>query len=586
MTTGERVDYAPSQEVAARFPEISAEAFHRSVQLVMPDGEVSEGAEAVFRSLAEAPGHRWPLEAYRRVPGFAAATEWAYRIVARHRNAASALTSALWGKTVEPPTYRIANALFLRAVGICFFAAFVSLWVQVDGLIGSGGILPVGNLIEAARSQLSPGHRLALLPTLCWWNGSDAFLHFLCGAGAAASLAVVLGLVPAPALLLCWAFYLSLSVAGQDFLEFQWDLLLLETGFLALLLAPPKRWRIGAAFEGDRAARALLVWLLFRLTFSSGFVKLASADPVWRNLTALSYHYWTQPLPPWTAWYASHHPLWFHKLSCFLLFAIELGVPFFFVAPRRIRLFAAAAMAGFQAIIAATGNYAFFNFLTIALCLLLIDDASFPERLRRKAAADSRAAAGRWPRLLFVPVAAVLLLTSFIGFAATLRLRVPWPAFAISIARAEVPFRSVNTYGLFAIMTTSRPEIVIEGSEDGATWKAYEFRWKPGDVRRRPRFVAPHQPRLDWQMWFAALGTPAEQPWFFPFCARLLEGQPEVTSLLANNPFRDAPPRYIRAVLFEYRFTTAADRRESGAWWLREEKGLYAPVLSREMLRR
>jgi hypothetical protein len=556
------------------------------VVLVSSDGEVLEGAEAVFRSLAEAPGHRWPLAAYRRVPGFAAAAEAAYRFIARHRTAGLRVTNALWGKTVEPPTYRITNSLFVRAVGICFFAAFVSLWVQVDGLVGSRGILPVGNLLEAARSQLSTGERWTLLPTLCWWNGSDAFLHFLCGAGALASLAVILGLVPAPALLLCWASYLSLCVAGQDFLEFQWDLLLLETGLLAVFLAPVKSWRMGPALEPDRIARVLLLWLLFRLVFSSGFVKLASGDAAWRNLTALAYHYWTQPLPPWTAWYASLHPLWFLKLSCVLLFAIELGAPFFILAPRRLRLLAAGAMAVLQAMIAATGNYAFFNFLTIALCLLLIDDAAFPVRLREKAAADPRAGSGRWPRLVLLPVAGFLLLTSLIAFSATLRLRVPWPGVAISIARAAVPFRSVNTYGLFAVMTTSRPEIVMEGSSDGVTWKAYEFRWKPGDLQRSPRFVAPHQPRLDWQMWFAALGSPAEHAWFFSFCARLFEGNTEVTGLLGKNPFRDAPPRYLRAVLYEYRFATAAERRATGAWWAREEKGLYAPVLSREMLRR
>jgi hypothetical protein len=556
------------------------------VVLVSPDGEVFEGAEAVFRSLAKAPGRQWPLEAYRRIPGFAAIAEAAYRLVARHRTAAGKFSNLLWGQTVERPTYRIANALFLRAVGLCFFAAFLSLWVQVDGLVGSQGILPVGRLLEAGRSQLSPGERWAFLPTLCWWNGSDAFLHFLCGAGALASLAVILGLVPAPALLLCWASYLSLCVAGQDFLEFQWDLLLLETGLLAVLLAPVKRWRMGSALEAHRIARVLPLWLLFRLVFSSGFVKLASGDAAWRNLTALAYHYWTQPLPTWTAWYASHHPLWFQKLSCVLLFAIELGAPFFILAPRRLRLLAAAAMALLQAMIASTGNYAFFNFLTIALCLLLIDDAAFPVRLREKAAADPLARSGRWPGLVLFPAAGFLLLMSFIAFAATLRVRLPWPGFVISIARAAVPFRSVNTYGLFAVMTTSRPEIVMEGSSDGVTWKAYEFRWKPGDLQRRPRFVAPHQPRLDWQMWFAALGGPSEQPWFFPFCARLLEGDPAVTRLLATNPFPKAPPYYLRAVLYDYRFTTAAEHRATGAWWAREEKGLYAPVLSREMLRR
>jgi predicted DCC family thiol-disulfide oxidoreductase YuxK len=582
--TGESVDYAESRQAAARFPEIPKEAFARSVQLVLPSGEVFEGAEAVFRSLAYSPRHRWLLEAYRRVPGVAGATELAYAFVARHRRAASAVTGALWGKTVARPTYRLATALFLRLVGVCYLAAFVSLWVQVDGLVGSHGILPLGNLLDAARSQLG-GARWDLLPTLSWIDGSDAFLHFLCGGGALAAVLVILGILPAPALLVCWAFYLSLCVGGQEFLQFQWDMLLLETGLLSIFLAPIGRWRVGAALQGPTLVRLLLLWLLFRLSFSSGFVKLASHDPTWRNLTALTYHYWTQPLPAWTAWYASHQPIWLSKVSCLLLFVIELGAPFLIPAPRRLRLFACAAIAGLQALIALSGNYAFFNLLTIALCVLLVDDGVFPPRSRERAAADERAPRGRWFRLVVAPVAAAVLLASVIEFAGTLRLRVAWPEFAVSFMRAAIPFRSVNSYGLFMVMTTSRPEIILEGSEDGAVWRAYEFRWKPGDVARRPRFVAPHQPRLDWQMWFAALGSYAENPWFLELCARLLDGKPEVTRLLAVDPFAGKPPRYLRAVVYEYRFTDPAERRATGAWWKREVKGLYLPVLSREMLR-
>src|ERR1700693_177000 len=582
--TWDRVNYAPSQDAALRFPEIPPEDFRQSVQLILPDGRVFSGAEAVFLSLSLAPRRGWLLAPYRRLPGFAALAELAYRTIARHRGAASAATLALWGKTVERPTYRIANALFLRLLGLCYLAAFVSLWVQVEGLIGSHGILPVGNLIEAARSQL-PGARWTILPTLCWINSSDGFLQFLCGGGTLAALLVVLGLVPAPALIVCWIFSLSLSVAGQAFLEFQWDLLLLEAGFLGIWLAPVRRGRVGWALDPPPAARALLCWLLFRLMFSSGFVKLASGDPTWRNLTALTYHYWTQPLPPWTAWFVSHLPVSFHRVSCFVMFAVELAAPFLIVAPRRLRLFACAAMAGLQAIIAATGNYAFFNLLTLSLCVLLVDDATFPARIRERAARDSRAARGRWPRWVLAPVLALVFLMSVVLFAGTLRISVPWPGPVISLARAAIPFQSVGTYGLFMVMTTSRPEIIVEGSDDGASWLPYEFRWKPGDVMRRPGFVAPHQPRLDWQMWFAALGTYEENPWFLAFLGRLLQGSPEVERLLLRNPFPNRPPRYIRAVLYDYRFTDAAARRATGAWWQRQEKGLYCPILSREMLR-
>ncbi len=582
--TGDRVDYAPSQEAGSRFPEISAEEFRRSVQLVLPDGRVFEGAEAVFVSLSFAPRRKWLLAVYRNVPGFAPVSEAAYRLIARHRTAASAATSALWGKSVERPSYLLANALFLRLLGISYFVAFVSLWVQVDGLIGSRGIMPAGSFLEAARSQLG-GERWMVLPTLSWFDASDGFLHFLCGAGTLASLLVIAGFAPAPALILCWISYLSLSNVGQPFLDFQWDLLLLETGFLGIWLAPVRRLRLGLALEPSPAVRALLLWLLFRLMFSSGFVKLGSGDPTWRNLTALTYHYWTQPLPPWTAWYVSHTPIWFHKLSCVVMFAVELGAPLFIVAPRRLRLIACGATVGLQAIIAATGNYAFFNLLTVALCILLLDDSVFPSRLRERAAADPLAAGGRWPRVVLAPVAAVVLLASLVEFAGTLRFRFPWPGFAISAVRTAIAFRSVGNYGLFMVMTTSRPEIIVEGSEDGASWLPYEFRWKPGDVMRRPRFVAPHQPRLDWQMWFAALGDYRESPWFIAFLGRLLQGSPDVERLLLWNPFPNHPPRYIRAVLYDYRFTDAAERRSTAAWWQRTERGLYCPILSRDMLR-
>ena len=578
------MDDAPSQEAGSRFPEIPPEDFRRSVQLVLPDGKVFSGAEAVFASLSFAPRGGRLLSAYRKVPGFAALTEAVYRGIADHRGAASALTAALWGKTVERPTYRLANALFLRLLGLCYLAAFVSLWVQVDGLIGSRGILPVKDLLDAVRAQLG-GERWALFPTLCWLNPSDAFLHFLCGGGAFSALLVVLGLVPAPSLLVCWVFSLSLTVAGQAFLAFQWDLLLLEAGFLGIWLAPPRRWRVGAALDPPWLARALLYWLLFRLMFSSGFVKLASGDPTWRNLTALTYHYWTQPLPPWTAWFVARSPVAFHKFSCFVMFAIELGAPFLIVAPRRLRLIACGAMAGLQVMIAATGNYAFFNLLSLALCVLLVDDASFPRALRERAAGDPRASRGRWPVLILAPVLGLVLLVSVMLFAGTLRVRVPWPGPAVSLARTTLPFSAVGTYGLFMVMTTSRPEILVEGSDDGVSWLAYEFRWKPGDPMRRPRFVAPHQPRLDWQMWFAALSTCEENPWLVAFLDRLLEGSPAVERLLLRNPFPTHPPRYVRAVLYDYRFTDSAARRATGAWWQRQEKGLYCPILSRDMLR-
>jgi predicted DCC family thiol-disulfide oxidoreductase YuxK len=586
--TGDAVDYAPSQEVAGRFPEIPVEAFRRSVQLVLPTGEVREGAEAVLRALAEAPGRRWPLAFYRRVPGAAPVCELVYRLVAHHRGAASAVTRALWGRRVERPEYGLASDLFVRLVGVCYLAAFVSFWLQVDGLVGSRGILPVADFLAAVRSQAG-GARWDLLPTLCWLDSSDRFLHLLCAGGAAASAAAIVGFFPAAALALCWLGYLSLCGAGQVFLEFQWDTLLLETGLLAVFLAPRGR-RLASATPPSPTVILLLRWLLFRLMFGSGWVKLASGDPAWRSLSALRYHYETQCLPPWTAWYMHRLPPGFQTFSCAVLFAIELGAPFLILAPRRLRLIGFGAIVFLQLVIAGTGNYAFFNYLAIALCVPLLDDRAFPESWRRRLAPVPATASPprrrRWPRVVIAGVAVPILVVSSAQMISMVFRPRSFPSPVVSLARAVAPFRSVNTYGLFAVMTTSRPEIIVEGSDDGVSWSAYEFRWKPGDPRRRPPFVAPHQPRLDWQMWFAALGSAEQSPWILAFARRLLEGSPPVVRLLEKTPFPDHPPRFLRAVLYDYRFTDFGQRRASGAWWRREETGIYLPVLSLDMFRR
>jgi hypothetical protein len=448
----------------------------------------------------------------------------------------------------------------------------------VDGLIGARGILPVGQFLDWVRGQTG-SERYWLLPTLCWISSSDAFLHLLCGGGVLAALLLVLGLAPAMASALCWALYLSLAIAGQAFLQFQWDYLLLEVGLLAIFLVPPWRWRFGRGLAAAPVVLFLLRWLLFRLMFSSGWVKLASGDPTWRNLTALRFHYETQPLPPWTAWYFHQSPPWFQTVSALFLFFVELVVPFLYFAPRRLRLFAFRATVLLQLLIAATGNYGFFNLLALALALLLLDDQSLRARWRH-AVQESAGAPRAWPKAVLVPVACVVLFASSIEFAGTLGRALALPRTVAVAARRLAPFRSFNQYGLFMVMTTERPEILIEGSNDGADWRPYAFRWKPGDVTARPRFVAPHQPRLDWQMWLAALGTIDENPWLVQFLGRLLEGSPEVVGLLAANPFPDRPPRYVRATAYDYRFTDAAERRRTGAWWRRKVIGPYTPILS------
>ncbi len=578
---GDRVETAPWQQAAARFPEIPLERFRRAVQLLEPDGRLSEGAEAVFRALARAPRGGWALGLYLHLPGFAAVSEWCYRRVARHRNGLARVTGWVWGPHLVPPGETLTAWIFLRLLALVYAVAFVSLGVQIVGLVGSHGILPARDFLEAVGARYGPaGHWL--VPSLCWLDASDHALVGLCMAGTALAALLAAGLAPVPCLIGLWALYLSLVSVGQDFLGFQWDSLLLEAGFLAVFLAP---WRLVSRPATDpppsRAALWLLRWLLFRLMFSSAVVKLASGDPAWRHLTALEHHYETQPLPPWTAWYAHQLPAAFQRLSAAVMFAVEGVAPFFVLAPRRLRFAAAWTMIAFQTLILVTGNYGFFNLLTIALCVPLLDDGAWPWTWGR-AARPAAARRGRWPAWLVRPAAAVLLVLGLEPLLGALHWPDAWLGPVPALYALASPFRTVNPYGLFAVMTTERPEIVVEGSDDGVTWRPYEFRWKPGDVRRRPGFVAPHDPRLDWQMWFAALGGPREAGWFFAFCRRLLEGSRPVLGLLAANPFPRAPPRYVAAFVYDYRFTDAATRRATGAWWRREPRGPYCPALTLE----
>ena len=633
--TGGSVEYVASQEVGDAFPEIDRAHFTTSVVLVETNGEVFTGAEAVFRSLAHRPGKSRLVDLYNRLPLFAVASELAYRTIARNRRIASIATRLLWGDDVRPSTYFNARRWFLRGLALVYLIAFISLWVQVDGLVGSNGILPIADLLTRAHAQIG-SQAFWILPTLCWATPSDAFLHFLCGSGVVLSLLLLADILPALSLGGLFVCYLSLTVAGQTFLSFQWDILLLESGLIAIFLAPwrlwPVRGSVAAAVSaanrsesagdtpatteddcgrsaGDtpatteepvnRVAVFLLKLLLFKLMFMSGVVKLTSGDDSWWDLTALDYHYWSQPLPTIFAWWANLHPEWFKKMSVAVCLVIEVVVPFLIWAPRRMRLFAAVSFILLQCAIAFTGNYCFFNLLTIVLCLTLVDDRSWPWRRVAAGVGGTRAArrvkAGR--RLvvshLFARriqnLGAVLLLLVTLPLNAwyicsAIKPNAGLPRPVLGLYRVLEPFRICNGYGLFRVMTKDRGEIEIEGSRDRVNWQPYEFKWKPGDVMQPPAWCAPHQPRLDWQMWFAALGSPEDNPWFVNLAVRLLENKPQVTQLFRRNPFPQTGPRYIRAKFYRYRFTSAAERRDSGAWWKREKIGQYLPTISAEQV--
>ena len=553
--TGSRIEYAASQEAAARFPQIPAEAYAQSVQLVRSDGSVASGARAVFETLGLEAIYRW----------ISAPSEVVYRFIASHRDFAYQVTRFTFGTRIEPTRFQTVQWVFLRLLGLVYAVAFASLAPQVAGLIGSGGISPAGSLL-ASVAQRAGASRFWLIPSIFWGGADDRTLTGMAWCGFVLGLALFMtGLIRRRferlLLVMLFLLYLSYSAIGQEFLSFQWDSLLLEAGFLAIFLGR------------SRITPWMFRWLAFRLYFLSGAVKLLSGDPTWRNLTALSFHYHTQPLPTVLAWYADKLPSGIQHACTWMVLAIELVMPFFLFMPRRIRLIGAGWMIALQVLILATGNYTFFNFLTIGLLLFVLDDRVL-RRLGPPQIQNQRTAGPVETRLV-AAVAAAIFFLGIAHFWLTFRGTAPAP---MEVAlRYSGPFQIVNSYGLFAVMTTQRMEISVEGSADGDNWKPYEFRYKPGNPADAPRWVAPFQPRLDWQMWFTALSNYQSNPWFVGFMVRLLQGSPTTNELLAMNPFPEEPPRFVRALIYEYQFTDFETRRRTGSWWKRELRGQYLP---------
>ena len=498
--TNERVVYRPYQEAATDFPTIPLEAFQRAIQFIEPDGHVYSGAAATFRVLRQVPGRAAWWWCYSHLPGFAGTSEWAYEGAARRRGLLNRVTTLLWGPSLQAERSVLVSWVFLRLFGAIYVAAFASLGVQILGLIGHAGILPLGDYLEAAHQALGNSGYL-LLPSLFWVNSSDTALVAGTVVGALLGLLVVVDRWTRPALIGLFALYLSYVYAGQDFMSFQWDVLLLEAGFLAIFLT-----------GGSRIVVWLYRWLVFRYLFLAGIVKLLSGDPTWHGLTALEYHFWTQPLPTPLAWYAAQLPPWLLIGGTAATLIIELGSVFLIFLPRRLRAVAACCVLLLQSLIVLTGNYNFFNLLTMLLCVFLFDDVALG-------------------RLI--------------------------PQSLESWAQARAPLR-----GRAATVTATALALICFPLFRPALWNI------------------PHQPRLDWQMWFASLGSVRENPWIVSLMRRLLEGSPSVLALLDSNPFADGPPKYVRAQLYEYRF---ADRRThivTGQWWVRRPGGLYFPQVS------
>lgn len=566
--TGDRIAYRPYQEAAADHPDTAETEFQGALQYFDTAGRRYSGAAATFKIYSTLPFWSVLDWLYQRFRPFRAVSEAGYRFFAQRRGLLAVLTHFARGRNFEPARFELTRWIFLRALGFIYLAAMASFAVQARLLIGSTGILPLASYLAALRKALGPSYWYDV-PMLFWLNDSDTIIQWLPVAGCVLALAVIANIMTRFALILLFVIYLSLFYAGQTFMTFQWDLELLEAGMLAILLTP-----------GSIIAPWLYRWLVFRFMLLSGLVKLLSGDATWRNLTSLYYHFETQPLPTPVAWYAHQLPHTLLKVGAAGTLLVELVLPFFVFAPRRLRMAAGACFIVFQAIIVVTGNYNFFNLLTIALCLFLFDDAALrpnlPALLVRLGTRRTRAT--HPAAILAVRLAALVIL--FSSSEMLVRALDDASGEYSWLTRAIAPCACVNNYGPFAVMTTERHEIVIEGSMDGNTWKEYDFKYKPGDVSKAPTWVVPHQPRVDWQMWFAALGPPTQSPWFTNLLVRILDGSQPVHALFRVDPFPDAPPRYVRAQYYRYRFTPFHERRETGDWWTRELIGTYFPPIA------
>jgi hypothetical protein len=503
--------------------------------------------------------------------------------------------------------YLISRWLFLRALGLIYFSAFFALLFQVKGLIGTQGILPAADYLQdtAAAGVL----RFWYVPSLLWLSSSNSMLMGLMGIGLIASVLLVANVWPRAMLVACFLCFLSFVSAAQDFSGYQSDGMLLEAGFIALFLAPGGLWPgWGAKRPPMRAAMLLLLWEWFRIYFESGVVKLESGDPTWRNLTAMYEYYQNGPLPTWVGWYVEHLPYWFHKATAGATLGMELVLVWMAFLPRRGRIACFFVVTVWQIGVIATANYAFLNYLVLVLAVLLLDDDFLrrfvPVRWRtgritedteegrehggRIAGGDAAAGASEGGvlhglRVLGLGVGAVVLTWVFYATAVPL-VRMFWseaPLPAAPVAALE-PFRIANQYGLFAVMTPHRYEIEFQGSNDGENWTAYPFRYKPQDVKERPRIYAPYQPRFDWNLWFASLGGWLQNPMVPRTEELLLENDRDVLGLFRGDPFGGTAPKYVRAVLWQYWFSTPQQKRDEGVWWTRQYLGTYAPTLTRE----
>jgi hypothetical protein len=458
-----------------------------------------------------------------------------------------------FGPDFSAPSYLKARWIWLRALGAIFFSAFYSLFFQIHGLIGPDGVLPANAYLQTVHRVLgAKGYWVA--PTFLWLSASDRALDVLVWTGLIASVAIIFNVWPRVAIAIAEICFLSFIGAAQDFASYQSDGMLLEAGLLSIFFAAPG--------PPSRASLFMLRFEWFRIYFESGVVKILSGEPQWRNLTAMDKYYENGPLPTWLGWHVQQWPHGFHAFSAGATLVIELLIAWLVFFPQPAKRVAFWITTPLQIGIILTANYAFLNYLVLMLGVLLLDDRAYGGGQPPPAVQTPYAQAVVMP-ILFVTTVASFMFPSF------------------PTVQLLAPFRVANSYGLFAVMTRARYEIEFQGTADGEHWIAYPFRYKPQDLRKRPGIYAPYQPRFEWNLWFASLDTWEGNRFVLNTQIRLMDNAPPVLKLFAGNPFASKPPVAVRAVQWQYWFTTREERRATGNWWKRQLIGAYAPTARR-----
>jgi hypothetical protein len=484
-------------------------------------------------------------------------------------------------RTQARHSYWLTRFLILRLLGFVYFAAFVSLAVQVLPLLGSNGLLPAQDFLPRVGIHFgSYIDGFLTLPSLFWLGISDGAMQTLAWIGVALSLVVALGYANVPILALLWLLYTSFVNIGQEWYSYGWEIQLLEIGFLSMFLCPLLDGRPFPKRPPPVLILWLFRWLSFRIMLGAGLIKWRG-DACWRDLTCLDFHYETQPIPnPLSRWF-HFHPAWFHRVGVAWNHFIELVVPWFAFGPRRARHIAGVLFVSFQAFLILSGNLSFLNYLTIVPMLACFDDSLLAKVLPKALVARAtRAGENNAPTpAQEVLSVAYVVIVALLSIAPMLNLISGGQVMNASFDRLHL----VNTYGAFGAVGRERREIIFEGTMDenpsaSSVWQEYEFPYKPGDPRRTPGVIAPFQPRLDWSIWFAAMSSYQQYPWTLHFVWKLLHNDPGTLSLLANNPFPGQPPRYIRAQLYRYKF--AKPGNAAGMYWERELIGPWLPPLA------